>query len=186
MKARIAYLPGDGIGAEVLQEARKVLEVIASEHNHEFEFVEADIGAIAIERHREPFPKVTEEICLEVKGRSARSRGPSEIRSFAACRACRRRPAENADSCSAITRTCGLSRSPKRWSTVRRCEKSRSGRRPRIVRELLGGIYFGKPRGMEKDQAFNTEIYSRDEVRRVAKVAFNLAHASAQIRLFGG
>ena len=67
MKARIAYLPGDGIGVEVLQEARKVLEVIASEHNHKFEFVEADIGAIAIDRHKDPFPKVTEEVCLGSK-----------------------------------------------------------------------------------------------------------------------
>ena len=55
-----------------------------------------------------------------------------------------------------------------------------------IVRELLGGIYFGTPRGMEKDHAFNTEIYSREEVRRVAKVAFRLAHASPQMGKFGG
>ena len=46
MKARIACLPGDGIGPEVLREARRVLEVIGGEHNHEFEFVEADIGAM--------------------------------------------------------------------------------------------------------------------------------------------
>src|SRR5438034_7609725 len=64
MKARIACLPGDGIGPEVLREARRVLEVIGGEHNHEFEFVEADIGAIAIERHGEPFPKSTQEVCL--------------------------------------------------------------------------------------------------------------------------
>jgi 3-isopropylmalate dehydrogenase len=44
-----------------------------------------------------------------------------------------------------------------------------------IVRELLGGIYFGSPRGMDASQAFNTEIYSRDEVRRIARVAFKLA-----------
>ena len=48
MKARIAWLPGDGVGPEVLREARRVLEVIAGEHNHEFEFVEADIGGVAI------------------------------------------------------------------------------------------------------------------------------------------
>src|SRR5437870_11680542 len=44
-----------------------------------------------------------------------------------------------------------------------------------IVRELLGGIYFGSPRGKENEHAFNTEIYSRDEVRRIALVAFKLA-----------
>ena len=57
MKARIAWLPGDGIGPEVLREARRVLEVIASEHSHEFQFVEADIGGVAIERHGEPLPR---------------------------------------------------------------------------------------------------------------------------------
>ena len=59
MKARIAWLPGDGIGPEVLREARRVLEIIAGEHNHEFEFVEADIGGVAIERQGEPLPKAT-------------------------------------------------------------------------------------------------------------------------------
>src|SRR5947207_15599896 len=65
MKAVIAWLPGDGVGPEVLREARRVLEVIAGEHNHEFEFVEADIGGVAIERHGDPFPKETQNICLK-------------------------------------------------------------------------------------------------------------------------
>src|SRR5438067_12470324 len=64
MKARIAWLPGDGVGPEVLREARRALEVLATEHNHEFEFVEADIGGIAIERYGEPLPKVTQDVCL--------------------------------------------------------------------------------------------------------------------------
>src|SRR5262249_59800474 len=63
MKARIAWLPGDGVGPEVLREARRVLEVIAGEQNHEFEFIEADIGGIAIERHGEPLPQATPDIC---------------------------------------------------------------------------------------------------------------------------
>src|SRR3989442_14389517 len=44
-----------------------------------------------------------------------------------------------------------------------------------IVRELLGGIYFGSPRGLDETQAFNTEIYTRDEIQRIARVAFKLA-----------
>ena len=64
MKARIAWLPGDGVGPEVLREARRALEIVASEHNHEFEFVEADIGGVAIERHGEPLPEVTQDVCL--------------------------------------------------------------------------------------------------------------------------
>src|SRR5207247_6584039 len=47
-----------------------------------------------------------------------------------------------------------------------------------IVRELLGGIYFGTPRGMQDGRAFNTEVYTDEEVRRVAHVAFNLARTA--------
>src|SRR5438094_4181719 len=65
MKARIAWLPGDGIGPEVLREARRVLEIIAGEHNHQFEFVEADIGGVAIESHGETLPKAPQDICLK-------------------------------------------------------------------------------------------------------------------------
>src|SRR5947199_2501083 len=65
MKARIALLPGDGVGPEVLREARRVLEVIASEHNHEFEFIDGEIGGVAIEKYGDPFPKVTQDICLQ-------------------------------------------------------------------------------------------------------------------------
>ena len=64
MKARIAWLPGDGVGPEVLREARRVLDVIAGEHNHEFEYVEADIGGVAIERHGQPLPEATQDVCL--------------------------------------------------------------------------------------------------------------------------
>src|SRR2546427_8958307 len=78
MKARIAWLPGDGIGPEVLREARRVLEIIAGEHNHEFEFVEADIGGGGIERHRRPLPKTTQNNSLKSTARFFRPAGGSK------------------------------------------------------------------------------------------------------------
>jgi 3-isopropylmalate dehydrogenase len=175
MKARIAYLPGDGIGVEVLQEARRVLEVIASEHNHTFEFVEADIGAIAIDRHKDPFPKVTEEVCLGSKAVLLGAVGHPKYDHLP--------PAERAEGGLLRMRSVLGNFANLRPVTVPEALVDSSPLRKEIVqgadlvivRELLGGIYFGRPRGIENDQAFNTEVYSRDEVRRVAKVAFNLA-----------
>ena len=175
MKARIAFLPGDGIGAEVLREARRVLEVIASEHNHTFEFVEGSIGGGAIDQYGEPLPKETRDICLgsnavllgavgspkhdHLPPSKRPERGLLDLRSMLGNYA-NLRPVTVPEAL--------VDSSPLRKEIVRGVDLL-------IVRELLGGIYFGSPRGMEKDQAFNTEIYSRDEVRRVAKIAFKLA-----------
>jgi len=175
MKASIAYLPGDGIGPEVLREARRVLEVIAAEHHHEFQFIEADIGATAIDRHGEPFPKATEDVCNASKAvllgavghprydhlpPSRRpERGLLDLRTFLGNYA-NLRPVTIIEAI--------VDSSPLRRDAVRGVDLM-------IVRELLGGIYFGSPRGVENGRAFNTEIYSRDEVRRVAKIAFELA-----------
>ena len=175
MKARIVCLPGDGIGPEVVQEARRVLEVIAAEHNHEFEFVEADIGAIAMERHGEPFPKITQDLCQTANAvflgavgdpkydhlppAKKPERGLLDLRTLLGNYA-NLRPVAVSEAL--------VDCSPLRKDMVRGVDLL-------IVRELIGGIYFGSPRGLENEQAFNTEIYSREEVRRVARIAFKLA-----------
>src|SRR5678815_512978 len=63
MKAQIAFLPGDGVGPEVLAEARRVLATIGRKFDHTFEIVEGDIGGIAIEKHDAPLPAPTIELC---------------------------------------------------------------------------------------------------------------------------
>ena len=182
MKARIAYLPGDGIGAEVLAEARKVLEVIASEHNHTFEFVEADIGAIAIDRHKDPFPKATEEICLASNavllgavGHPKYDHLPPSKRAEGGLLRMRTVLGNFANLRPVVVPEALVDSSPLRKEIVQGSDLV-------IVRELLGGIYFGRPRGSEEELAYNTEIYTRDEVKRVAKVAFGLAmHRRKQV-----
>src|SRR5204862_1243892 len=175
MKARIAWLPGDGVGPEVLREARRVLEVIASEHNHEFEFGEADIGGVAIERHGEPLPKVTQDICLKSTAVFLGSVGDPKYDHLPPGRKCEnglldlRKLLGNYANLRPVTVFEALvDSSPLRRDSIRGVDLM-------IVRELLGGIYFGQPRGMDKETAFNTEIYSRAEVRRIAEVAFKLA-----------
>ena len=175
MKALIAWLPGDGVGPEVLREARRVLEVIASEHNHEFEFVEADIGGVAIEHHGEPLPQTTRDICLKSNAVFLGAVGDPKYDHLPPGKKCEnglldlRKLLGNYANLRPVTVFESLvDSSPLRRDLVRGVDLL-------IVRELLGGIYFGSPRGMDDSQAFNTEIYSRDEVRRVARVAFKLA-----------
>jgi len=175
MKARIGWLPGDGVGPEVLREARRVLEVIASEQNHEFEFAEADIGGVAIERHGEPLPKATQDICLSSDAVFLGAVGDPKYDHLPPGKKCEnglldlRKLLGNYANLRPVTVFEALvDSSPLRRDSVRGVDLI-------IVRELLGGIYFGSPRGIEETQAFNTEIYTRDEVRRIARVAFKLA-----------
>jgi 3-isopropylmalate dehydrogenase len=175
MKAVIAWLPGDGVGPEVLREARRVLEVIASEHNHEFEFIEADIGGVAIERHGEPLPKATQDLCLKSNAVFLGAVGDPKYDHLPPGKKCEnglldlRKLLGNYANLRPVTVFEGLvDSSPLRRDSVRGVDLV-------IVRELLGGIYFGSPRGIEDNHAFNTEIYSRDEVIRIARVAFKLA-----------
>src|SRR5262249_3386638 len=175
MKALIAWLPGDGIGPEVLREARRVLEVIAVEQNHEFEFVEGDIGGIAIERHGEPLPQVTRDLCLKANAVFLGSVGDPKYDHLPPGKKCenglldlRKLLGNYANLGPVQVFEALVDSSPLRRDLVRGVDVM-------IVRELLGGIYFGSPRGMDESHAFNTEIYSRDEVRRIARVAFKLA-----------
>jgi 3-isopropylmalate dehydrogenase len=175
MKVRIAFLPGDGIGREVLYEARRVLEAVAQQHHHTFDITEGDIGAVAIDRHGEAFPPVTRELCAASQAvllgavgdpkydhlppDKRPERGLLALRSFLGNFA-NLRPVAILESL--------VNASPLRRETVLGVDLL-------IVRELLGGIYFGSPRAIEKERAFNTEIYTRDEIRRVASIGFNLA-----------
>src|SRR5437667_10492395 len=174
MKARIAWLPGDGVGPEVLREARRVLEIIASEHNHEFEFIEADIGGVAIERHGEPLPKATRDLCLKSNAVFLGAVGDPKYDHLPPGKKCEnglldlRKLLGNYANLRPVTVFEALvDSSPLRRDSVRGVDLM-------IVRELLGGIYFGWPRGLDETQAFNTEIYTRDEIQRTALVAFEL------------
>ena len=65
MKKTIAVLPGDGIGPEITAQAVKALDAVAERFSHEFVYRYADIGAVAIDRHGEPYPDSTHKVCME-------------------------------------------------------------------------------------------------------------------------
>ncbi len=178
MKKRIAILPGDGIGPEVTTQGVKALDAIAEIFGHEFEYKEALVGAVAIDATGNPFPKETEEVCLNSDailfgaiGHPKYDDDPkAKIRPEQGLLAMRKklglftniRPVESYDAL--------LSISPLKEEIIKGVDFV-------VFRELTGGIYFGQPRGRSEDgnSAFDTCNYSKDEILRVSKLAFEAA-----------
>jgi len=176
---RIAVIPGDGIGPEVMGQAVIVLRKVGDAFGHRLEFVELSAGGTAIDSFGTPLPDQTLEACLSSDSVLLGSvGGPAwdhlEIskRPERALLGLRQELGLFANIRPAVVREALRGASPLREEIVA------GGVDICIVRELTGGIYFG-PRGRRTGEggreAFDTEIYSESEVRRVAKVAFRLA-----------
>lgn len=180
MSKRILILAGDGIGPEIISAAEKVLASVNEKYNLGLTWEHGLLGGAAIDAHGEPYPEVTsakakqaDAILLGAVGgpkwdnieRSIRpERGLLKIRSelnlFANLRPAILYP-QLADASSLKPEIV-------------------AGLDILIVRELTGGIYFGQPRGIRElengeKQGFNTDVYSESEIKRIAKVAFDLA-----------
>ncbi len=179
MKYRIALLKGDGIGPEIVDSAVRVLEAVGQKFGHEFEFTPYPIGGIAIDTCGEPLPQATVEGCLASDSVLLGAVGgpkwdtlPGNMRPEKALLGIRAamglftnlRPAKLYP---ALKDECPL-----------RADLVENGFDIMIVRELTGGIYFGE-RGMRQgkwgEEAYDTECYSRMEIERIAKVAFETA-----------
>jgi 3-isopropylmalate/(R)-2-methylmalate dehydratase large subunit len=151
MKLRITVLPGDGIGPEVTGQAVRVLETVAARFGHEFTFDERDIGAAAVSRHGQALPRATLDACLASDAVLLGAVGAPDL------------PGIPEAALLALRKALGG------FANLRPAGSLL------IVRELLGGLYFGEPRGRTPDEAFNTMRYSASEVERVARVAFGIA-----------
>jgi len=178
---RIAILAGDGIGPEVMQEALKVLNIIQQKYRFELQYESADIGGIAIDNHGSALPEETLELCEScdavllgsVGGPRWESLPPEQQPERAALLPlrkhfelfCNLRPAR------VFKALAGAS--PLRSEIVK------DGFDILCVRELTGGIYFGQPKGREgsgpTEKAFDTMVYTRQEIARIAEMAFKLA-----------
>ena len=179
MKLNIALLKGDGIGPEIVDSAVRVLEAVAKKFDHEFCFTPYLIGGSAIDEVGEPLPKETVEGCLASDSVLLGAVGgpkwdnlPGNIRPEKALLGIRSamglftnlRPAKLY---SALKGECPL-----------REDIVKDGFDIMIVRELTGGIYFGERgyrEGKYGEEAYDTEAYSRMEIERIARVAFETA-----------
>lgn len=180
MKAKIAVLAGDGVGREIVPEAVKVLKVIAEQYGHSFEFATADIGGQAIDKFGVPLPKDTlalakqsDAVLLGAVGGPRWEGLEYSLRPERALLGIR-----EALGLYANLRPAKLYSNLVDASTLKR--EVVEGIDILVIRELTGGIYFGKPKGIEKlpngeERGINTEVYSTEEVRRIAKVAFEAA-----------
>src|SRR5229473_4999718 len=179
MKLKITVLPGDGIGPEVTREAVGVLRAVADLYAHQIDFVEHPIGGVAIRDHGAPLPPATLAACLESDAVLLGSVGSPEFdalppseRPEAGLLLLRRSLGGYANLRPAISYDAIASASPLRPEIA-------LGADILIVRELLGGLYFGEPRGLTEAEgqsvAVNTMRYSTAEVERVARVAFAAA-----------
>lgn len=179
MQLRITVLPGDGIGPEVTAEAVRVLRTVATVHGHRFDLEERLIGGAAITAASEPLPTFTLDACLASDAVLLGAVGSPEFdalppnkRPESALLQLRRALGGYANLRPAISYKAISSSSPLRAEIV-------EGVDILIVRELLGGLYFGEPRGVSVENgrpvAVNTMKYSVEEIERVARVAFETA-----------
>jgi 3-isopropylmalate dehydrogenase len=176
MKLKIVVLPGDGIGPEVTAQAVRLLAVVANQYSHTFDFEERPVGGIAITQEGAPFPALTKEACLKsdavllgAVGAPEHDKLPAEARPEAGLLALRNALGAYANLRPVVAYEAISECSPLRPEIVRDADIL-------IVRELLGGLYFGQPRGLlSDDRAFNTMRYSVAEIERIAHVAFKAA-----------
>lgn len=174
-KYNVAVLPGDGIGPEVVEQAINVLKTVATSSGFELGLNYADVGGCAIDKYDTPLPEKTLDICkksdavlLGAIGAPQYDNLPSDKRPERGLLGLREamglfanlRPAQVYD---ALVDSSSLK------------PELVAGIDILIVRELTGGIYFGQPRGVTTEQGYNTMIYKRNEVERIAKVAFEAA-----------
>jgi len=179
MEIKIALVPGDGIGPEVVSEAVKVLKKIEEIYGHSFNFSEYKSGGSAIDAFGEPLPKVTidgckncDSILLGAVGGPKWDEVPSDKRPERAILGLRKEFNLYANLRPAILFSELKDASPLKESIISK------GLDIMVVRELTGGIYFGDKKTEEKNgmiTAFDVEKYSVSEIERIARTAFKMA-----------
>lgn len=176
MPYRITVLPGDGIGPEVTREALRVLHALGELCGYEFRFTEMPIGAAAVRQTGSPLPEETREEALEsdavflgAVGSPELDRAPAHQRPEAGLLALRQALGGFANLRPVVAHEALAGCTPLRPEMVR-------GVNMLVVRELLGGLYFGEPRGYDAGvSGFNTMRYTAPEIERLARVAFSAA-----------
>jgi 3-isopropylmalate dehydrogenase len=177
MELNILVVAGDGIGPEVTGEAIRILRTNAAHGDHTFHFKHALIGGAAIDAHGTPLPDATREAALAADavflgavGDNKFNALPPHQRPEAGLLAIREALGGFANLRPAFAHPALAHNSPLRPEII-------EGTDILFVRELLGGLYFGQPRewNREGQEAWNTMRYTRSEVERVARVAFELA-----------
>ena len=177
MKLKIAKLPGDGIGPEVVGQAVKVEDAVAKKFGHEVEYSFAYVGACAIDKYGNAYPEETHKVCLEsdavlfgAVGDPRYDNDPTaKVRPEQGLLAMRKQLGLYANLRPVETFKSLVHKSPLKEELV-------DGADFLCLRELTGGMYFGeKGRRDNGDTAFDTNLYHRYEVERILKLGYEYA-----------
>lgn len=180
MYFKIAVLPGDGIGPEIIAQAIKVINAVCKKYGHEAEYLYGLIGAAAIDKTGKPYPEETHRICMESDavlfgaiGDPRFDNDPkAKVRPEQGLLEMRKKLGLYANLRPVSTFKSLVHRSPLRQELVEGADFI-------CVRELTGGIYFGRPQGRSEDgqTAFDSCVYTKAEIVRICKLAFGYAAA---------
>lgn len=177
----IAVLPGDGIGPEIMAQAIKVLDAAQQKFQFKLNYSSFDIGGVAIDNHGKALPDVTLQGCEaadailfgSVGGPKWEHLPPAEQPERGALLPLRKHFALFCN-----LRPATLYKGLEKFCPLR-ADIAATGFDMVVVRELTGGIYFGQPKGREgegaTEKAYDTEVYHRFEIERIARIAFETA-----------
>ena len=176
---KVLILPGDGIGPEIVAQAKKVLEVLKND-GLPLEMQEAPLGGAAYDQYGSPYPEFTQKLAREADAILLGAVGGPQYDALD-------RPLRPERGLLAIRKDLGLFANlrpailyPELANASTLKPEVVSGLDILIVRELTGDIYFGQPRGIRVNAAgeregFNTMLYAESEIRRIGHVAFQAA-----------
>jgi len=177
MNLKIAILAGDGIGPEIMRQGVAVLNAIAEKCEHQFHYEEAVCGAHAIDAVGDPYPDSTHEVCMRADAVLFAAVGDlkydndptAKVRPETGLLAMRKRLGLFANVRPVATFDCLLHKSPLKEELLRGADFV-------VIRELTGGMYFGE-KYQDNDKAYDTDVYTRPEIERILRVAFETAMA---------
>ncbi|KAA6300705.1 MAG: 3-isopropylmalate dehydrogenase [Candidatus Ordinivivax streblomastigis] len=175
---KLAVLPGDGIGPEIVSVALDVTQVVCEKFGHELQYEYGICGASAIDKVGNPYPEATHELCMRsdailfgAVGDPKFDNNPSaKVRPEQGLLAMRKRLGLYANIRPVTTFESLIHKSPLRAELVKGADFM-------CIRELTGGLYFGRPQGRSEDgnTAYDTCVYTREEVVRIITLAYGYA-----------
>lgn len=178
MKLNIAVLAGDGIGPEIIEQAIKVVDATCKKTGHEAVYTKGLVGAVAIDQTGNPYPDETHELCMKSDavlfgaiGDPKFDNDPkAKVRPEQGLLAMRQKLGLYANIRPVSTFPSLLHKSPLRADLIKGADFV-------AIRELTGGIYFGRPQGRSEDgqTAYDTCVYTKAEIERICKLAFDFA-----------
>jgi 3-isopropylmalate dehydrogenase len=178
MKYNLAVLPGDGIGPEIIEQAIKVVDAVGKKFNHTFNYTYALIGATAIDKTGSPLPEETLKICKSSDAVLFGAIGDPKYDNDPKAKV---RPEQGL---LAMRKELGLYANIRPVATFRSLADKSPLKREIVegvdlvmVRELTGGIYFGRPQGRSEDgkTAYDSCVYTKAEVERIVKLGCEMA-----------